>query len=308
MQHFLSVIRVNSAVNCLFLLLLYLRTITHILTIFLAQIILLSCTDTGKKDKKIKPVAIAGTEELSKDALKESFINTGNPKDSIGVTRKNIETWAIESLFYQEALTKLNQDEIEIEDQVNEFKKSLVNYIYQTKIVEANLDTTISRSEIEQYYNDNKDNFILKDNIVKVNYFKIPLKAQALQKMKGLIYFANPKDKEQLKNLCIQYADNFFINDSTWLYLDDIKKEIPKLKEQMDFSIYQGRVVELNDENYYYYLKIKEIRVKNGVSPLNFERQNIKSFIINRRKTQLIQQYKLQLLDKAKTEKTFKVF
>jgi hypothetical protein len=281
------------------------------LNIFLAITFLFvtsSCNNSDKNETREKPIAIAGTEELSADELQENYINTGNPKDSVGVTKKVIEEWAIGSLFYQEALTKLNEEEVDIEQQVKAYKKTLVNYIYQTKIIEANLDTNISVKEIDQYYNDNKDNFILKDNIVKVNYFKIPLKAQALQKIKNLFYAVTPKDKEQLKNLCIQYADNFFINDSTWLYLDDIRKEIPKLKEQTDFNIYQGRIVELNDDQFYYYLKIKELKVKNGISPINFERQNIKKFIIIRRKTELIQQYKLQLLEKARTEKKFTVF
>jgi len=245
---------------------------------------------------------------LSPAELKENIINTGNSKDSIGTSKQAISNWAIESLFYQEALTKLNEEEISVEKEVEAYKKSLVNYIYQTKIIEANLDTNISKQEIAEYYNENKDNFILKDNIVKVNYYKIPLKAQALEKMKRLFYAITLKDKEQLQNLCIQYADNYFVNDSTWLYLDDIKKEIPKLRDQADFNIYQGKVVELSDDLFYYYLKIKEIRIKNGLSPLNFERQNIKNFIINRRKTQLIQQYKLQLLEKAKADKKFTVF
>ncbi len=284
------------------------KTPLNILSVILIQILVFSCNNSKEKNsEKVKPAVIAGTEELSVEELKENCINTGNPKDSIGVTKKTIEAWAIESLFYQEALSKLSEDEIDIDRQVQAYKKSLVNYIYQTKIIEANLDTNISIKEIEQYYNDNKDNFILKDNIVKVNYFKIPLKAQALAKMKTLFYSVTPKDKETLKNLCVQYADNYFVNDSTWLYLDDIRKEIPKLKEQTDFNIYQGRVVELSDDQFYYYLKIKDVRVKNGLSPINFERQNIKNFIINRRKTQLIQQYKLQLLEKAKAEKKFTI-
>ena len=45
--------------------------------------------------------------------------------------------------------------------------------------------------------------------------------------------------------------------------------------------------------------------VKNGLSPINFESKNIRKFIINNRKTQLISQYKQILLEKAKTNKTF---
>jgi hypothetical protein len=282
----------------------------HFLPVFAFACILFLNACRSEKDKaseKEKPLAIAGTEELMPEDLKDMVISTGNPKDSAGSEIKSIEKWATDALFYQEALAKLAGDEMQIDRQVQEYKKSLVNYIYQTKIIEANLDTNVSREEIENYYNDNKNSFILKDNIIKVNYYKIPLKVPVLDKMKRFIYSAMPKDKEQLQSLCLQYAENFFVNDSTWLYLDDIKKEIPKLKDQSDLYIYQGRIMELSDDQFYYYLKIKDVKVKNSISPINFERQNIRSFIINRRKTQLIEQYKQQLLEKAKAEKKFQV-
>ena len=272
---------------------------------------LVSCNGGSDKEETVsKPVAKAGNEVLSLDDYKENYISIESVKDSSILAKKSIENWAIESLFYQEAMSKLNADEMEIDKQVEAYKKSLVNYIYQTKLIEANLDTNITRREIEQYYSDHENNFILKENIVKVHYFKIPVKAPGLEKIKRLLrsYAYVPKDVDQLKNLCMQNAENFFMNDSTWLYLEDIKKEIPKLRDQPDFNLGQGRVLEFTDELYYYYLRIIEVKVKNGLSPLNFERQNIKNFIINKKKTQLINDYKFQLLEKAKTEKVFEVY
>jgi len=284
-----------------------LRLISYIF-VFL---VLVSCNNgSDKKETVSKPVAKAGNEVLSLNDYKENYISIESVKDSSILAKKSIENWAIESLFYQEAMSKLNADEMEIDKQVEAYKKSLVNYIYQTKLIEANLDTNITRREIEQYYSDHEDNFILKENIVKVHYFKIPVKAPGLEKIKRLLrsYVYVPKDVDQLKNLCMQNAENFFMNDSTWLYLEDIKKEIPKLRDQPDFNLGQGRVLEFTDELYYYYLRIKEVKVKNGLSPLNFEKQNIKNFIINKKKTQLINDYKFQLLEKAKTEKVFEVY
>src|SRR5690606_22577248 len=108
-------------------------------------------------------------------------------KDKKFYAKKAIENWAIEALFYQEALSKLHKDEMDIEQQVEDYRKSLVNYIYQTKIIEANLDTVISRNEIEEYYNTHRDNFILKENILKVNYIKVPVLAPAVEKIKRLV-------------------------------------------------------------------------------------------------------------------------
>lgn len=265
-----------------------------------------SAKDSGTDASKI--VAKAGEEQLSEDDFVEGFVSTGLIKDSLYNAKKSIEQWAVEALFYQEAMSKLNEDEVQIEKQVQAYRKSLVNYIYQSKLIEANLDTSISKSEIEVYYNDHRDNFILKENILKVNYFKVPVKSPALVKIKRLVWSTNPKDKEQLKALCVLNAENFFMNDSTWLFLDDVKKEIPGLKDQPDFNLSQGRVVEFSDDDYYYYLKVKDVMVKNGLSPINFESKNIRKFIINNRKTQLISQYKQLLLEKAKAAKSFVIF
>ena len=268
---------------------------------------LFSCKSDSNKEaeKEIKLVATAGNEKLDIDDYAEDFVSTGVIKDSVYNAKKSIEKWAIESLFYQEAIEKLNDEEINIEKQVNDYRKSLVNYIYQTKLIEANLDTLITREEIEAYYDEHRDNFILKENLIKVNYLKVPVRAPALVKIKRLLWSFNPKDKEQLMSLCEQNAENFFMNDSTWLFLEDIKKEIPALREQPDFNLSNGKVVEFADDLYYYYLKVKDVKVKNGLSPINFEYQNIKKFIINNRKTQLIDQYKQDLLEKARANKSF---
>ncbi len=257
-------------------------------------------------DEKI--VAVAGTDELDVETYRDNFISTGIIKDSSYNSKKSIESWATESLFYQEALEKLGSDELQIDREVEAYRRSLVNFIYQSRIVEANLDTVISAEEIEGYYNEHRESFILKQNILKVNYIKVPLKAPGIDKIRKLVSAPGTKEHEQLRLLCIQNAENFFMNDSTWLFLDDIEKEIPQLRDEPDFNLGAGRVLEFNDEMYYYYLKVKDVKVKNGLSPLAFEKQNIRKFIINQRKSQLISQYKKILLEKAKAEKRFLIY
>lgn len=264
--------------------------------------------DTVAEDSEGGLIARAGEETYSADEFKQDYITTGIIKDSTYNSKKVIEKWAIESLFYQEAIKRLDAEEINIDKQVEEYRRSLVNYIYQSRLVEANLDTAVTREEIEDYYNNHRDNFILKENIVKVNYLKVPVSAQALPKIKKLVWAVSEKDKQQLKDLCAQNAENFFMNDSTWLYLEDIKKEIPALRDQPDFNLSMGRVVEFSDDQYYYYLKVRDVKIKNGLSPINFEYQNIKRFIINNRKTQLISEYKKTIFEKAKSDKSFRVY
>lgn len=273
--------------------------------ISITALVFSACSTATQSDGEIKAVAMAGNEKLDVEEFNSDFVSGGTIKDSAYLTKQVIVRWATESLFYQEALEKLNAEELDVTKQVEEYRKSLVNYIYETKLIEANLDTVVSRQEIENYYNEHLGNFILRENIVKVNYVKIPVKAKDLDKIKRMLYLSNPKDAEALKTLCVQNAENFFINDSTWLLLEDIKKEIPRLRDEPDFNLSVGRVVEFSDPAYYYYLKVKDMKVKNGVSPINFESRNIHTFIVNNRKIQLMRQYKQELLEKATAEKRF---
>ncbi len=269
-----------------------------------ASLLAVSCKQNADKAETAESEVLAtvGEQTLTKEQFLDDAIKTLNSADSAEMAKQQLNNWITNALFYEEAKTKLLDEEIDIDAQVAEYKRGLVNHIYQTKLIEANLDTNVSSREMEAYYNAHLDNFILKDNIVKVNYYKIPLKAQGLDKMKRLFNATAEKDKAQLANLALQYAENFFNSDSTWLYLEDIKKEIPNLREQPDLVLNKGRVMEFNDEFYFYYLKIKDEKTRNSPSPLSFERQNIKLFIINQRKTDLINQYKKQLLDNYLTK------
>jgi hypothetical protein len=283
-----------------------LKKIIYILPFFLFWECERATLESEEETSKI--VARAGDEKLGYEKFAEDFVSRGIIKDSAYNAKKSIEKWATESLFYQEALEKLEASEIKIEQEVNEYRKALVNHIYQSKILEEYLDTNITSQEIEEYYNTYRDNFILKENIVKVIYFKIPLKAPGLLKIKNLVFSKKPKDAEQLITLLNQNAENYFMDDKTWLFLDDIKKEIPQIEEQSEATIQPGKIFEFTDDQYYYYLKVQDIKVKNGLSPLNFERKNIRKFIINHRKTQVINQYKQALFEKAKSEKNFEIF
>lgn len=269
-----------------------------LLNIVVLSFLVFACqSNTKHADKESEEViATIGTQVLTKEDFLKNSIKTINSSDSAIVAKQQIDNWITESLFYEEAISKLLDDEMDINKQVEEYKKNLVNYIYQTKLIEANIDTTISNEEIENYYNQNIDNFLLKDNIVKVNYYKIPLKASGLEKMKKLFNTQKENEKLLLNNLALENADNFFNNDSTWLYLEDIKKEIPDLRNQPDLILNKGKTMEFSDNEYYYYLKIKDEKTRNNSSPLSFEKNNIKTLIVNKRKTDLINSYKKQLL------------
>lgn len=272
-------------------------------------LITIACTKSSDNtEEQGKVIAKINTSTLYiNDVAKIS--QTGLSKSDSAIFIQNyINNWANNEVFYQQALSYLTEEELNITKEIDEYKKTLLSYKFQTKLINDKLDTNISISQIEDYYNANSQNFLLKNNIVKVLYVKTPFNIPNLEKLKKLCYSTSPKDAEQLNSMCIQYANNYYMNDNTWLMFEDLKKEIPQLKEVPEYTIQNGKIFEFTDATSFYFLKIIEVKSKNTLSPLNFEKTNIKNMLINQRKQQLITSIKKDFFEKAKTNKELKIY
>lgn len=253
-------------------------------------------------------VAKVNSTPLFEDDLKNIVPKGLTKSDSLAFIQNIINKWAFNEIFYQQATNYLSEEELNIDKELEEYKKELLTYKFQTKLINEKLDTNVTLAQIEEYYNANPQNFLLKNNIVKVLYVKTPLNIPNLEKLKKLCYSSNPKDAEQLKSLCIQYANNFFMNDHTWLMFEDLKKEINQLSEVPEYNIQNGKTFEFTDATSFYFLKIIEVKSKNTLSPLNFEIKNIKNMLINQRKQKLITSIKKDFFEKAKTNKELEIY
>jgi hypothetical protein len=229
-------------------------------------------------------------------------------KDSEIFVKSYIQQWITNELLLHQAEGNLGEDDKNIKEEMEEYRKNLLVYRYETELVHQKLDTAVDAREIEEYYNAHSQNFMLKDNIVKVTYVKINKKTPNADKVKKWYISKEIKDQENLRKYCIQYADNFFLDENTWLLLDDVMKEIPLHDYNPELLLKTSRQIELSDSTYTYYLNIKDFKIKNNPSPLSFEKENIRQMIINRRKLSLIEQMKQSVYSQAKENNNFEVY
>lgn len=286
-----------------------LKKISILLLFALATLLITSCNisqNTSENNGKI--IAKINTKVLYEDDIKDIVPKGLTKSDSLAFIENYINKWANSEVFYQQSINYLSDEELDITKELENYKKELISFKFQEKLINEKLDTTVTLQQIEEYYNANPQNFVLKNNIVKVLYVKTPLNIPNLDKLKKLCYSDNPKDAEQLNSMCIQYANNYFMNDNTWLMFDDLKKEINQLKEVPEYNIQNGKTFEFTDEKSFYFLKIIEVKSKNTISPLNFEQNNIKNMLINQRKQKLITSIKKDFFDKAKTNKELEIY
>lgn len=273
-------------------------------------LLLVSCT-SGKEDTSAsasEPVAKAGDAVLYYDDIKD-LVPAGTPsKDSLLLIKQFVDNWVREVLVIQKAEQNLDEEQKNVEKQLNDYRKSLITYIYEKELVKQKLDTVVSDAEIEEYYNSNKAEFELKDNIIKVIYVKVSKKAPGIDKLKKWYRSDNMKDREQLASYCHQFADNFYLDDASWLLFDDLLKEIPIQTYNKELFLQNNRLVEVSDSLNHYFLNIKDFKIRNSSSPLSFEKENIKNIILNKRKLALINSMKQDVYNDALNNNKFEIY
>lgn len=204
--------------------------------------------------------------------------------DSADFVNSYIDSWVKEQVMLHQADLNLTVEQEAIEQQIENYRNSLLIYAYQQALVSQKMDTTIYEYEIEEYYRKNKSNFELKGHIVRMIYVKVNEEAPNLKKLRQWYRSDKEDDKLLLEEYCYQFAEEFSLDDTTWFYFDDLKKTIPLATNNPSSFLQSNKHIEIQDSTGIYMVRFVKYRVKDGVSPLALEKERIKNSILNKRK------------------------
>jgi len=230
------------------------------------------------------------------------------PEDSIELVNQFIQNWIREQLVLQKAEMNLSSDLKNVEKQLEEYRKSLIIYAYQEKLVNQYLDTNITDSEIAEYYENNKANFELRENIVKADYAVFNRSNKELTKIKLLFRSDKQEQQEKYADFCRKYAYKYSLGDTNWIRFDDLLKEIPLPADNQELFLSTRKYVEVEDSVHVYLVNIREYKIKESQSPLAFEKNRIRSIILNQRKLKLLARMEEDIYQDALNKKEFEIF
>jgi hypothetical protein len=286
----------------------YFHTSCFLLFIFLSlSLFFYSCGPSDSTEKR-KPVARVYDRFLYLDELNGIVAPGVSSEDSSKIIGNYITNWTKEALILRKAESNLTDDQKNVEKALQSYRQSLLLYAYEKELIRQKLDTVVTEAEMVEYYQNNQNNFQLKDNIIKVLYVKVKKKAPQLVKLRTLYRSEQPKDMEALKSYCHEFAENFYLDDNSWLLFDDLLKEIPIETYNKELFLRNNRFVEVADSLHYYFVNIKGFKIKNSISPLAFEKDNIRNIIINKRKLQLISAMKEDVYRDAQEKKDVQLY
>jgi len=228
--------------------------------------------------------------------------------DSAALAKNHIENWIKKNVILHKAEKNLSESQKDVDKQMQEYRNSLITFIYEKELINQLLDTIVTEGEIELYYTENKQNFELKDNIVKVVYLKTKKNAPKLKDVKKWIRSNREKDRLKLEEYCYQFASDFNLDDETWLLFDDLLKKIPLKTFDKETFLRNNRYLELEDSTDVYLVDIRDRQIRESISPLSFVNEDIRNLIINKRKLELINEMERTAYDDALKNNDFEIF
>ena len=229
-------------------------------------------------------------------------------KDSSILAKNFIDSWIRQRLVIHQAAKNLTSEQMDFTRQLENYRNSLVIYEYENALVKQKLDTVVTMEETQAYYDTNQQNFLLKDNIVQFQYVKLPLRSPNVSQFKKLLRSDASSDKTKLAEQCERFAADYFLDDQNWLQFNDVLKQIPIKTYNQEEFLKNHREVEYQDSLYVYLVIFRDFKIKEGISPLSFEKDRIREIILNKRKIDLIKKMHEDLYEKAVKNNDFEVY
>jgi hypothetical protein len=251
---------------------------------------------------------------VGKNTLKFSdieFIRKENQGelDSSELVSRYLQNWIRKQLMIREASKNLSLNEAEIERKLLDYRYALIVYEFEKSFVEQNLDREVGLQEIEDYYNAHKENFSLKEIIVRTNFVKLEKNLPQKRQLERLLRSQREGNKEELKELALRYANNYYLEDSNWIKFDDIILNTPLAQNTNKVQLLKNNtLISVDDDNYTYYFSILEYKLQDQVPPLEFVRDEISKIIVNKRRVALAEQLHKDVYNKALDNNEFRIY
>ena len=251
---------------------------------YIILIFLFSCSlveQNENKDDQI--IARVGDKFL----LRDEILYQESMGDSVSVFSNQINDWLKKQLLLKSAY---QSDELRllIDRKVEKYRDDLLLFEFEKLMLMSNPSQEVSLVELENYYDENIEDFILPFNLVQALYAKISLQAPGLNTFISDFRRYPNTATDKVLSYIYQFSEKSFIEDSIWVKFDDIVIGTPFPNNIDKNNFLKTRTFyQMRDEEYVYLIKILDKRLKGDFSPLNFEVDVINTIILNKRKQDL---------------------
>lgn len=271
--------------------------ISFISFITICTVFLYSCNKESADPRRQQILEVEG-KFLYLEDIQDIIPPNVDKKDSTEIANSYIRKWVTDVLLYENAKRNI-ANQAEIDQLLEEYKKSLIIHQYQQKLLKERLPEQPSEAEIKDFYEQYKEQLTLKENVIQGILLITPETAPQMANVRNWVKSGNEKALENIEKYSMQHAISYDYFADRWLPFSEILKRIPlQLENQADYL--SGRkFIELSDSTKHYFLSIKNARMVGQTEPYEMAKPKIINLIMNKLKSDFITNFEAEIYNDA---------
>ncbi|MBR5434923.1 MAG: hypothetical protein IK117_10860 [Bacteroidales bacterium] len=265
---------------------------------------LTACKQQEENNDEI--IARTSTQVLMKSEVLDGMPISLSQEDSITFVKSYVENWLRTTVLYEKAIDNVRDRDSVLAKQVDLFRKELFINTYEQLFLQQKLDTLIPQKEIDAYYAEHKNEYLLERPVVKAILIVFPLqKKTEIANVEKIIFARKGYDIDDLKDYCFRYCQKFSFSDQ-WVDIAAVRQELPFDVRSEKLNV--GKYEKFVDTANVYYLKITEQISAGNPMPVQFAHDKIAKILLQSRKVELLKNMRNKVYQDALHKNQFEVF
>ena len=269
-----------------------------VFTFMTLLLLLVACRGSQPEDNTDVLVRVKGR-TLKRSEVKQLIPWSVSSADSLLMAENYVQKWVKDVLVYDVALRNLDESKTEIDRLVEEYRRSLVRYRYQERLVEEKLKADIRESDKLSYYEENQKKFILDKSLIKGLFLKIPVDAPGLSDVKKWYKSTDVSSIEKIEKYSVQNAMIYEYFYDKWIDFDEVMENVPVHVSNQNAFLKANKHVEIADSSFCYLLNIKEYLPSGSVQPYDYASSHVMEMLVNQRKVEFLKNFEDELYNDA---------
>lgn len=285
-----------------------LKIVPVFIVFLLSGFMLAGCSYLEKEDDKEVVVRVNDT-YLYKEDINALINENTSAEDSAIIVSNYINNWATQQLLIDRAQLNLPESQLrEFKDLIENYKNELYTSAYKDAVVSRELDSTLSIEEKQSYFEENKGNFKLSDDLLKLRYVSLAPKNTKIDEIASYLTSFEEEDIEELEKISLQFK-NYSLNDSVWVKLKTVYNKIPALTiEHRDKLLNKSNFLQVEDSLGVYLIFIKDVLERGEDAPFEYAEPTIEKILLNKRKLNLIKELEKDITKDAIKNEEFEIY
>ena len=250
-----------------------------------------ACREGGNPQPQGEMLVKVKDRVLTREEIEQLIPKGLSTTDSLLRAESLVKKRIIDLLIDDVAYKNIGDDKVEIDRLVNEYRRSLIRHRYQERIVKDKVSADIRESEQLAYYESNKEQFILSENLIKGLFLKIPVSAPGLDNIKTWYRSTSEESLEKIEKYSLQNALIYDFFYDHWVTFDEVMEKVPHRITNPAQFLRANNYWEVSDSVYMYFLNISDCLLVGNVAPFDFVKTQIHSMLVNKRKIDYLREF-----------------